>query len=146
MLLFSQCHAVFNSAQVVKVAEADSLGKLYYVCGSVTHHPFVFIRDTIGLFLAFYRRLFPAASVLPKMHFLEDHAVPFILKWRTGFGFLGEQGGEAVHAAFNSLQRIYNNIPNRVEQLHCMMKEHHLRLCPENIQEKPAPPKKQKLE
>ena len=43
------------------------------------------------------------------MHFLEDHAVPYILKWRTGFSFLGEQGGEAVHAAFNSLQRIYNN-------------------------------------
>ena len=54
MLLFSQCHAVFNSAQVVTVAEADSLVKLYYVCGSVTHHPFDFIGDTIGLFLAFY--------------------------------------------------------------------------------------------
>ena len=32
------------------------------------------------------------------MHFLEDHAVPWIKKWRTGFGVLGEQGGESIHS------------------------------------------------
>ena len=35
----------------------------------------------------------------------------FYKEMGSGFGFLGEQGGESVHAVFNSLQRAYNNIP-----------------------------------
>ena len=66
-------------------------------------------------FLASYRSTFPEATVLPKMHFLEDHAVPWIKKWKTGFGFLGEQSGESIHKQFNALERSYNCIPNKVE-------------------------------
>ena len=56
----------------------------------------------IDAFLAFYRDAFPQATVLPKMHMLEDHVIPFLKKWKVGLGFLGEQGAESVHARFNS--------------------------------------------
>ena len=90
----------------------------------------------IAKFLASYRSTFPGATfpgatVLPKMHFLEDHAVPWIKKWKTGFGFLWEQGGESIHKQFNALERSYNCISNKVERLHCMMEAHHTQVCPE---------------
>ena len=42
----------------------------------------------------YYRDTFPSASVLPKMHILESHVVPFIRKWGVGLGLLAEQGAE----------------------------------------------------
>ena len=39
-----------------------------------------------------YRGEWPTETFPPKMHFLEDHVVPFIQKWKVGFGFYGEQG------------------------------------------------------
>jgi len=65
----------------------------------------------INKFMQYYRTTFPTATILPKLHLLEDHAVDCIKKWGTGFGFLREQGGESLHEVFNSLQRAYNNIP-----------------------------------
>ena len=63
----------------------------------------------IAKFLS-YRSTFPQATIIPKMHFLEDHTVPWIKKQRTGIGFLGEQGGESIHKA---LERLYNCIPTK---------------------------------
>lgn len=67
LLLFRQCHVVYNSAE--HVSQLHCLG------------------TAITKFMAYYRSTFPTATVLPKMHFLEDHAVNFIKKWGTGFGF-----------------------------------------------------------
>ena len=100
----------------------------------------------INKFMQYYRTTIPTATIHPKLHFLEDHAVDFIKKWGTGFGFLGEQGGESVHAVFNSLQRAYNNIPNGVDRLFHMVREHHLCRCPENLQEAPTPSKRKKTD
>jgi len=58
----------------------------------------------IKTFMAYYRATFPLATVLPKMHILEDHIVPWIRQWQVGFGFMGEQGAESIHAYFNSLK------------------------------------------
>ena len=41
----------------------------------------------IQKFMAFYRRNFPEASVLPKMHMLEAHVVPWLRQWGVGLGF-----------------------------------------------------------
>ena len=73
-----------------------------------------------------------------------DHTVSFIKQWGTGFGFLGKQGGESVHAEFNSLERVYNNVLNRVDHLYHMVREH-LRLSLENLEAMPQPMKKRKL-
>ena len=39
------------------------------------------------------------------MHMLEEHVVSWIQKWGVGFGLMGEQGAESIHAHFNSLSR-----------------------------------------
>ena len=150
LLLFRQCHVVYNSAEHVSEEEADSLGMLHNNLASYSEHFIIpqlhCLGTAITKFMAYYRSTFPTATVLPKMHFLEDHAVNFIKKWGTGFGFLGEQGGESIHAVFNTLQRVYNNIPNKVDQLFHMVREHHLRLCPQNLQEAPGQVKRKKTE
>jgi len=102
------------------------------------------LERAIDTWLHHYRSTFPTTTVLPKMHFLEDHAVPFIKRWHTGFGFLGEQGGESIYALFNQLHRAYN-IPNKVDQLYHMVREHHLHLCPDNFKEWPETVKRKKL-
>lgn len=54
----------------------------------------------IKKFLGYYRDSFPHATVLPKMHLLEDHLIPFLEEFGVGLGFLGEQGAEGIHARF----------------------------------------------
>lgn len=86
----------------------------------------------------FYRTTFPGATVLPKMHMMEDHMVPWIRKWRVGFGMMGEQGAESIHASFNGIERSYAcMIHNKVDRLKAVVKEHHLRTSPANLCHQP---------
>ena len=55
----------------------------------------------------YYREELPHSTVTPKLHMLEEHLVPWLQRWRVGFGLLGEQGAESIHARFNSLKRTY---------------------------------------
>ena len=50
-------------------------------------------------FMAFYHIL----KQQFKMHLLEDHAVQWTNTYHSGFGLLGEQGAESIHAKFNRL-------------------------------------------
>ena len=77
---------------------------------------------------------------------MEDHVVPFLKKWKVGFGFLGEQGAESIHAGFNSIRRNYSNMPNSVARLEAVMKEHLSQVCPTNIAKLPAPKPSKKKE
>ena len=81
-------------------------------------------------FMAYYRSTFPDTSITPKLHMLEDHILPFLEKWRVGFGLMGEQGAESIHTAFNQLNQVYANIHNGVDRLHYIMVEHHRRVSP----------------
>ncbi len=83
--------------------------------------------------MAYYRKEFPHATVLPKMHMLEEHVLPWLRKWHVGFGLLGEQGVESVHAHFNRLIRTYASVPEEVDQLRLPMKEHLLHIAPEHV-------------
>ena len=55
---------------------------------------------------------------------------------------MGEQGAESIHAYFNSLGRTYQSIPDRVQRLKHMLKEHHLHVAPANVTARPAIKKK----
>jgi len=101
--------------------------------------------EDIKTFMGYYRVTFPQATVLPKMHILEDHVVPWIRHGRVGFGFMGEQGAESIHAYFNSLKSSYRGIPDPVQQLRQMMVAHFLHVTPANIVKEP-PLKKRKKE
>ncbi len=77
---------------------------LYYV-----FHMRICIGTNISDFMAFYWETFPDASVLPKMHMLESHVVPYFKQWGVGLGLMGEQGAESIHAAVNGISRAYAN-------------------------------------
>ena len=94
--------------------------------------------------MAFYRKHFPGATVLPKMHMLEEHVVPFIEKWRVGCGMLGEQGAESIHKYFNVLERTYCSIPDRLQRLKQKVIEHHLHTSPTLADVRPAPAKRRR--
>ena len=87
--------------------------------------------------MAFYRETFPQATVLPKMHLMEVHMVPWVQKYQVAFGLMGEQGAESIHASINGVKRAYSNIPDRVKRLECILKEHHRHVCPTLAKEKP---------
>ena len=67
---------------------------------------------------------------MPKMHMMEDHVVPWLRKFGVGFGLMGEQGAESIHAAINGIKKAYTNIPDRVSRLQCILREHHRQVCP----------------
>ena len=68
--------------------------------------------------------------------------MPWIKRWRNGFGFMGEQGAESIHAYFNGLVARYRSVPNPVKQMECIMSEHLLHIAPANIVAKPTIKKK----
>ncbi len=96
--------------------------------------------------MSFYRAEFPNATVLPKMHFLEMHIVPWLRRWGVGLGLMGEQGAESIHAAINSISPAYNSIPDKKKRLHCIILEHHRQVCPTLAQCKPLIKKRRKTQ
>lgn len=94
--------------------------------------------------MAYYREKFPLASVLPKMHMLEEHVIPWLKRWHVGFGLLGEQGVESIHAHFNSYGRTFRSIPEEVARLRQLMKAHLLHISPDNIAATPAVKKRRR--
>jgi hypothetical protein len=48
---------------------------------------------------------------------MEDHVLPWIKKWKTSCGLMGEQEAKSLHASFNNTERAYNNMRNMVERL-----------------------------
>ena len=77
-----------------------------------------------------YRQHFPGSTVLPKMHILEDHVVPFIRKWKIAAGLMGEQGAESIHAHLNRMERDYSGIVNELDRLAFIFKQHNLDSSP----------------
>ena len=102
-----------------------------------------FPESNITEFMSFYRQNFSQATVLPKMHMLEDHVIPWMKEWHVGFGMMGEQGAESIHKYFNALHRTYSSIPGSMDRLKHMLKEHLLHIAPANVAAKP-PLKKRK--
>lgn len=80
--------------------------------------------------MSFYRETFPEATVLPKMHLLEAHVVPWLKQHGVGLGLMGEQGAESIHAQINSIKKAYTNMPDKVSRLECILREHHRQVCP----------------
>ncbi len=103
-----------------------------------------FLEKAIADFMAFYRLEFASASVLPKMHMLEEHMVPWMRSWRIGCGFMGEQGAESLHARLNCTENAYNNMRDRVERLRVVLQNHHLQILPETESLRPPPLKVKK--
>ena len=94
--------------------------------------------------MAFFRDTFPTATVPIKMHLVEDHAIQWAAAYHVGYGLLGEQGAESIHAKFTRLSLAFVSIKDRVKQLQCIVKEHLLSIEPRMVAAIPPPTKKQK--
>ena len=81
--------------------------------------------------MAYYHKEFPQATILPKMHILEDHTVPWLEKWNIGAGLMGEQGAESLHAHIHKLEANYASIPNKVDRLKYIFDMYNLETAPD---------------
>lgn len=77
---------------------------------------------------------------------LEEHEVPWLRRWKVGFGLLGEQGAESIHTYFNSLGWTYCGIPDPLKRLKQMMVEYLLHIAPDNVTARPPAKKKRLIE
>ena len=69
------------------------------------------------IFVAHFRATFPGENIPIKMHMLEDHAVDWIRSnQHIGFGLMGEQGAESIHARFNRHTKLTARSPQPVIQ------------------------------
>jgi hypothetical protein len=100
--------------------------------------------NVIDRFVEKYRTLFPSATFIPKLHMMEDHIIPWIKSWKIGCGIMVEQGAESLHAAFNTSERAYNNMTDRVERMKVLLKNHLLQIQPANTSLEPPLLKKRK--
>ena len=111
------------------------------------HYPelthFTIAEKDIKAFLSYYRPEFPWASILPKMHILEDHTIPWMCRFHVGAGLMGEQGAESIHATMKTLDKTYHGIRNDVDKLTYMMTERSLGTAPSLLSLRP-PVKKRK--
>ena len=70
-----------------------------------------------------YRQYFPG-KVIPKMHILEHHCLPFIENYGFGLGLMGEQGGEQLHASMTQFQQRMGGIRNPQKRLRSTIEAH----------------------
>ena len=144
LTLFHHCHEIYDGNAVTDTQISD-LGKCTADI-NITIYLFTHLLEAkIKEFMTYYRESFPTATVIPKMHMLEEHVVPWLKEWHLGFGMMGEQGAESIHAYFNRLGKMYDVMPDRVQRLKHKMKEHLLHVAPANVDAKP-PIKKRKMD
>ena len=77
-----------------------------------------------------YRESFPEASILPKMHILEDHTIAWLRRWKIGAGLMGEQGAESIHAHLHRLEAQYSGIVNPLDRLRYIVNQHNIDAAP----------------
>ena len=80
--------------------------------------------------MSFYRATFPQATVLPKMHILEDHTVPWMRRWHLASGLMGEQGAESIHAHIHRLENQYCGIVNPLNRIKYVVNEYNIESAP----------------
>ncbi len=120
------------------------LQKLYSdVHSSISHSDMIAqddipsIQQKIDIYMSFYREQFPEKSVILKQHLLEDHVCDFLSKWKVGFGLLGEQGVEQIHAEYNEIDGRMASTWDPVKRSLLAMKRHWTGVSPDILELKP---------
>ena len=84
---------------------------------------------SIKQFLYDYSELCPQSTVFSELHYLEEHIVKFVPKWKIGPGMMGEHGGEGIYHQFNLLGNHFSSIPEASSRSYHPLEEHHLADC-----------------
>ncbi len=128
--LFGHCHKGYNPSHYMSDEDITGIGNILTFYNICYDNYFEILESHITEFLKFYREKFPSATILPKMHVLEDHFIPWIRRWRLGSGLMGEQGAESIHAHVMKLERVHQSIPNELDRLKYIVKEQTLESAP----------------
>eukprot|EP00731_Ephydatia_muelleri_P019457 Em0012g282a len=96
-------------------AKKKSVKALNFIDAAQAHA----LDQAIQEFMAFFQDTYPEATVPIKKHLLEDHTVQWANTNHVGFGLLGEQGDESIHAKFNRLGLAFAPIKDHVQNLMC---------------------------
>ena len=81
--------------------------------------------------MAYYRAHYPEATVIPKMHLLEEHMVPWLRRWHIATGLMGEQGAESLHVHLHKLENRFSGVVNDLDHLQYVVREHNVQAAPE---------------
>eukprot|EP00731_Ephydatia_muelleri_P002119 Em0001g2119a len=92
---FAKCHAIYDQ-NFIDEAQVHELGRT--ICA--------------GVHGVLSDKLSKAHNTI-KMHMIVDHAVQWARSTHVGFGILGEQGAESIHAKFNNLARAHSAIKGK---------------------------------
>ena len=112
----------------------------------IMFHRFTTTDKNIVEFLSYYRVTFPKATILPKMHILEGHVIPWMKRWTIGAGLMGEQGVESIHAHLMRLEQIHQGIPNANDRRKYIFKQQVLETAPSFAALRPPSKKRLKLD
>ena len=85
----------------------------------------------IKQFLNDYSELCPQSTVVSELHYLEEHIVKFVPKWKIGPGMMGEHGGESIYDQFNLLRNRFSSIPEAASRSYHTLEEHYLTVHPD---------------
>eukprot|EP00731_Ephydatia_muelleri_P000748 Em0001g748a len=96
---FAKCHSIYDQ-NFIDEAQVHEL------------------EQSVQEFMELFRTNFPKGTIPIKMHMVEDHAVQWARSTHVGFGLLGEQGAESIHAKFNNLARAYSAIKGKKLENH----------------------------
>ena len=146
--LFAKCHMGYN-ANVVTDTDIKQTGEESTQIVTLLIIKFIistkFTEHDFATFLEYYRRTFPDATILSKMHIMEDHIIPWLKRWHTGAGLMGEQGAESIHAHFMKLETRYQTIANPVDRLKYIFSQQILESEPSLVALRPPPQKRIKI-
>ena len=92
-----------------------------------------------------HRFIFPYATVLPKIHVMEDHTIPWLRRYHVDAGLMGELARGSVHSSHMMLlERVYQGIPNEVDGYKYIFKEKMLEFAPSLTSLRPKPIRRKK--
>lgn len=77
-------------------------------------------------------------NITPKLHLLERHVVSSMRRFSVGLGLLGEQGGESIHAEFNSLKNTFSSVVRETDRMKMVVKQHCLSTLPRELAKVPT--------
>ena len=145
-LVSSHCPKLLPSALLVAerydklMTEYAECRAIFSTAGAVDRTTLVDLEDQIRAFMSSARSQVVKRSrgnVTPKLHLLERHVVPSIRRFGVGLGLLGEQGGESLHAEFNTLSKTYSSVVRDVDRLKTVVQQHLLSTLPQQLAKVP---------
>ena len=145
--VLSRCPALLPEA--LTVAERyDKVMTLYADCRNIfsSSHPIDastlrILEENIKCFMSTARTEVVQRSrghITPKLHLLERHVVPSMRRFGVGLGLLGEQGGEGIHAEFNTLSRTFDSVVRELDRLKMIIQQHCLTTLPQELAKVPS--------